>query len=210
MSAAKAASTASVSGVRTFSGWMIGTPSAPAATFTGGGDGACPRPAGRSGWLTTATSVVSAATARNDGTANAGEPKNTARSAAIVRSSRQVLGVARPKRIVGEHAPCLSDDLADRVELLAQLGGERRGDRLGRELARDAVVGTLDVIAARVARDAEDLEVVALLDQRIPSQQRRPPVERPALPPVRRRHVVELALALGGGARSRGRRQRAR
>src|SRR3954469_19293317 len=99
-------------------------------------------------------------------------------------SSRQVLGVAGPKRVVGEHAPRLTDDLADRVQLLAQLCGQRGGDRLRRQLARDAFMRTLNVIAARVARDAQDLVVVALLDQRVARQQRRPSVERGPVAPV--------------------------
>src|SRR5580765_6856185 len=140
---------------------MTGTPSPAAATFTAGGAGSCPRPAGRSGWLTTAANVVPAATARSDGTANAGEPKNSARGALIdeprCAPSRQVVLIAGAQPCVAEHARRLAGDLADGVQLRTQLGGQHRIDRLGRGLERQPIVRALDLVRGRLARQAEDL-----------------------------------------------------
>src|SRR4029079_18361663 len=132
-------------------------------------DGSCPRPAGRSGWLTTATSDVSAATARSDGTANAGEPTNTTRTGVTgppARApSRQVILIAGAQALVAQHARRLAHHLPDRVELLAQLGRQHRIDLVRLQLARDPIVRAPDLVGARVGRQPEDLEIVAVLDQ---------------------------------------------
>ena len=55
--------------------------------------------------------------------------------------------------------------------------GQRRIDRLRRQLARDAIVRALHLVGRVASRDdAEHLEVVALLDQRVARQQRRAPI----------------------------------
>jgi hypothetical protein len=87
-----------------------------------------------------------------------------------------VILVARPQVLVAEYAQRLAQHLAHGIELRAQLAGQDRTDRPRIQLARDAIVRPLDVVGGRIARDAEDLEVVALLDQCITRQQRRAPV----------------------------------
>ena len=61
------------------SGWSTGSPASTARAFTGASDSFWPRPRGRSGWVTTPTTVCGEArsSASSDGTAKAGVPKNT-------------------------------------------------------------------------------------------------------------------------------------
>jgi hypothetical protein len=61
------------------SGCHTGTPRACAATFTGGGCSCCPRPFGRSGCVTTATTSPRRKHASSDGTAKSGVPMKTSR-----------------------------------------------------------------------------------------------------------------------------------
>ena len=62
-----------------------------AASFTGGGDGCCPRPRGRSGWVTTASTWCPASTMRSSvGTAKAGVPKKTRRIRRLSPTPRNV------------------------------------------------------------------------------------------------------------------------
>ena len=67
--------------VRSFVGCTTGGPSSSARTFTAGGVRVRPRPAGLSGWHTTPTTSATSVSASSDGTANAGEPKKSARTA---------------------------------------------------------------------------------------------------------------------------------
>src|SRR5436190_12093705 len=68
------------SGRRTRSGWNTGSPRRSAASLTGGAAGCWPRPRGRSGWVTTASTSCPASTIRSSvGTANAGVPRKTRR-----------------------------------------------------------------------------------------------------------------------------------
>src|SRR5271170_5892394 len=62
------------------SGWIAGIPSACAAAFTGACRSFRPRPAGRSGCVTTRTQRVASANAWKLGTANSLVPKKTPRS----------------------------------------------------------------------------------------------------------------------------------
>ncbi len=69
--------------VFTFSGWCTSSSSSSAASLTAGGCSLSPRPAGRSGWQTTPTISAISASDRSAGTAIAGVPKNTARTAGV-------------------------------------------------------------------------------------------------------------------------------
>ena len=71
----------SSSPVRADFGWITGSPSSGAATFTAGARSSPPRPAGLSGWLTTSATSCAPASARRHGTANSGEPMKTTRIA---------------------------------------------------------------------------------------------------------------------------------
>jgi len=61
-------------GSRSRSGWSTGTPAATARSFTGGGATCRPRPAGRSGCVTTATTSWEASSASSVGSAKRGVP----------------------------------------------------------------------------------------------------------------------------------------
>ncbi len=65
--------------VRSFVGCTTARPSSSARTFTAGGVTVSPRPAGLSGWHTTAVTWAIPVSASSEGTAKAGEPKNSAR-----------------------------------------------------------------------------------------------------------------------------------
>src|SRR5262249_19203305 len=62
-------------------GWSTGTPARSASSFTGEAWMCCPRPRGRSGWVTTATTEPTARHARSEGTENSGVPKKARREA---------------------------------------------------------------------------------------------------------------------------------
>jgi hypothetical protein len=131
-----------------------------------------PRPAGRSGWLTTATTSVAPATASRKGTANAGDPKKTARGRSGISSPRapprgQIPLVALAHAGLAEDAQRLVEDDADGAQLGAELGHDRWIEARRRELAHERVVGAADVVAARRATQPEHLEVVALFDERV-------------------------------------------
>jgi hypothetical protein len=66
--------------VRTLCGWNTSKPRSIAKSFTAGAWGASPRPAGRSGCVTTPTTSAVSASAASEGTASAGVPKKTART----------------------------------------------------------------------------------------------------------------------------------
>ncbi len=69
-------------------GWRTGTPRASAATLTAGGVVLRPRPALRSGWVTTATGSLARATASRIGTTRAGLPMKTVRGLMTSRVGR--------------------------------------------------------------------------------------------------------------------------
>src|SRR4051794_28857363 len=62
-------------------------PRAIASRLTGGGVISRPRPAGLSGWHTTATTSATSVSAPRMGTANAGVPRNTARGRALIAAN---------------------------------------------------------------------------------------------------------------------------
>src|SRR5882672_145948 len=88
-----------ISAVRNVGGCKTSTPSSRAATFTGEGVRRRPRPAGRSGCVSTSgTRAPLAATARSVGTANSGVPANAMRAGALnaARESNDGYGLRLP------------------------------------------------------------------------------------------------------------------
>ncbi len=68
---------AAASSLRSDFGWYIGMPACSATTFTGEGRNCRPRPAGRSGWVTTPTTVCVSISFCKLGTEKSGVPMNT-------------------------------------------------------------------------------------------------------------------------------------
>ncbi len=98
------------SGARSFSGCNTGMPASRAATFTSLSRSFCPRPAGLSGAVTTATTLYPPSTrARSEGTANSGVPMKTMRSCfGSMKKMRLIVWFvpARPCAASAERRPC--------------------------------------------------------------------------------------------------------
>ena len=124
--------------------------------------------------------------------------------AVTARPSRQAARVTRTQACRREHRAAPRPPTSRIASSFAPSSPASAGiDRVGGQLADNLFVRALQVGVARVARDAQHLEVVAVLDRRIAGQQARarasvwPPPERAARRSSSGRIVVELALALG-------------
>ena len=202
-----------ISGVRTFSGCSTGTPSAAAATLTAGGVGACPRPAGRSGWLTTAT-TASRPRRRARGTAprtrasRRRPPAGGRHQSASGPHDRRLWRSAGRRRVSPSTRSASSTTSriarASRPARCASAGSSASGAS-SRAMSSCACC-TSPALASRAGR--------APRSSRPPRPARSAPATPPgrsssdrrrrSLPPIVRRHVVELAIALRRDATMRG------
>src|SRR6266568_3199574 len=101
-----------------------------ASCLTGGVSRRCPRPAGLSGWVTTAMTSPASSSIRSVRTANSGEPMNTVRSR-VNALLLQVAQVGAADVVDAQHALRLGEHLRDLGELAGELALHVGGEALG-------------------------------------------------------------------------------
>src|SRR5687768_300469 len=129
----QADSAAIVSGSRNRVGWRMGSSRVRATTFTGASVTRCPRPRGRSGCVTTPTTVCSdSISASRDGTAKSGVPKKTMRTGLPLAGFGELLDLP-DDQIFLQAAQAIDEQCAvEVVHLVLEAAGEQSGpfDRL--------------------------------------------------------------------------------